>query len=176
MKKRLLSFFLSIGLLSYPYVLSAQGAPSRGCPSPGTIEQKSIEILNATRSQPRNCGNRHFQSTEPLRWSPALAEAANRHVKDMSQRGYFDHKGSDGRWPGDRITAAGYTWRTYGENLALGHSTMAEIIENWLESSEHCSNLMNGAFTETGIACAAGGDQTPYWVMVLAAPLWGERR
>jgi uncharacterized protein YkwD len=174
MKTRLLDLFLSIGLATVS--VSADPAPKLpGCPSAEAIEREAVRAVETARSKPRNCGKSHFAAAKPLRWNPALFKAAHQHAEDMSRKGYFDHNSPNGRSPGDRLSAAGYSWQTYGENIALGQPTVAEVVEGWLGSPEHCGNIMNGEFTEVGVACAASGSpekaNPPYWVMVLAAPL-----
>jgi uncharacterized protein YkwD len=133
------------------------------------------EVVEGWLGSPEHCGKSHFAAAKPLRWNPALFKAAHQHAEDMSRKGYFDHNSPNGRSPGDRLSAAGYSWQTYGENIALGQPTVAEVVEGWLGSPEHCGNIMNGEFTEVGVACAASGSpekaNPPYWVMVLAAPL-----
>jgi uncharacterized protein YkwD len=174
MRKPLFNFFLSVGWV----MLSALAYPEvrlGGCPSAETIEREMVDALKIARSEPRSCGKSHFKAAKPLRWSSVLFKAANRHAEDMSRKNYFGHDSPDGRSPADRIGAAGYSWGAYGENIAAGQGTVAEVVEEWLGSPEHCANIMNGEFVEVGVACAAGGGvektPAPYWVMVLARPL-----
>jgi uncharacterized protein YkwD len=70
----------------------------------------------------------------------------------MYGKNFFDHTGSNGSSPGDRITKYNYNWSTYGENIAKGYPTEQSVIEGWIKSPGHCVNIMNGSFRETGIA------------------------
>ena len=91
----------------------------------------------------------------------------------MAANNYFSHTSLDGRSAGDRITATGYAWRTYGENIAAGYATVDSVMDGWTASPGHCANLMNPAFTEIGLACVPGGAATTYsnyWTLDLAAP------
>ena len=47
-------------------------------------------------------------------WNDKLAKAAYDHSVDMKSNDYFSHTGLNGSSPGQRITAAGYSWKTYG--------------------------------------------------------------
>lgn len=107
----------------------------------------------------------------PLAWNRALAEAAEQHSVDMAVRRYFDHSSPDGSEAAQRVTAQGYNWRTIGENLAGGETSVASVISVWLKSPEHCQNIMNPAYSEVGVACVrqAGSQLGNYWTMVLAS-------
>jgi uncharacterized protein YkwD len=163
-----LSLIFCAALASSPLV--AQDMTSRICPSADTIRQEIVGALKAARSEARSCGGKPFGKANPLAWNPNLAKAAKQHAGDMTRKGYFSHNSPGGGSPGDRITAAGYAWRTYGENIALGQETVEQVMQEWLSSPQHCSNIMNQAFTQIGAACATGAGQ-PHWVMVLGAPL-----
>lgn len=102
----------------------------------------------------------------PVSFDARLGRAAQAHANDMLANGYFSHTGLNGSSPGDRITAQGYRWRTYGENIARGQSSEAEVLEAWQNSAGHRQNNENPNFQDFGLARA--GDSRPYWVLVLA--------
>jgi len=60
----------------------------------------------------------------------------------------------------------GYNYRIVGENIAFGPESVAEAVSGWLASPEHCLNIMDARFTETGFAYAANDRGAPriYWV------------
>ena len=61
-----------------------------------------------------------FQSiaaAPPLSIQPSLTTAARTHSLDMFQNEFQGHNGTDGKDLGARITATGYPWQTYGENV-----------------------------------------------------------
>lgn len=119
-----------------------------------------------------NCGSAgNFSATTPIAWDAQLAQAAAAHTLDMAQHQTMSHTGSDGSSPGDRITRTGYTWSTYGENVAYGYATQSATIDGWRGSDGHCANMMNPQFTEIGMACVRDSvTNTPYWTLVLAKP------
>ncbi|QES54429.1 hypothetical protein DEJ51_09430 [Streptomyces venezuelae] len=89
-----------------------------------------------------------------------LTKAAQDHSADMASHGNMSHTGSDGSDPGARITRAGYTWSTYGENVAYGYSTPEKVMEGWMNSQGHRENILNCSFKEIGIGLAQPGS---YW-------------
>lgn len=134
-------------------------------PSPA-YAQDVLRLTNAARASARTCGGQSFAATGPLSANPRLDAAAAAHATDMAQRNYFSHDSLDGRSPGDRITAAGYRWGGYAENIAAGHTTPAEVVDGWLASPGHCRNLMSPSYTELGVGRATSSSATygTYWV------------
>jgi uncharacterized protein YkwD len=115
------------------------------------VSRRVLELVNEARARPTRCGRQTFDSTAPLKLSPALGNAALAHSLDMATRGYFDHTGPDGSTPASRVTRAGYAWRVVGENLAAGVATPEEAMAGWLQSPAHCQNLMDPRFTDMGV-------------------------
>jgi uncharacterized protein YkwD len=84
----------------------------------------------------------------------------------MSDHQSMSHTGSDGSSPGDRITRAGYDWRTYGENVAYGYPTPESVMAGWMSSPGHKANILNCAFKEIGVGMAKDGY---YWTQDFGA-------
>nr|WP_276514143.1 CAP domain-containing protein [Actinomadura citrea] len=91
-----------------------------------------------------------------------LQAAAQGHSDDMVARDFFDHTDPSGKNPGDRITAAGYRWSTYGENIAYGQRTPAAVMSAWMNSSGHRANILNCRFKNIGVGVTLKSG-TPYW-------------
>jgi uncharacterized protein YkwD len=132
-----------------------------------------LRLVNAARAQPRACGSQHFGAAGPLRWNPALAEAALAHSSELAAHHYFSHVERNGSAPADRVARTGYAWSRVGENIAAGQRSALEAVQGWLDSPGHCANIMNPAFTETGAAYAVSPDnanRTAYWTQEFARP------
>lgn len=123
-----------------------------------------LVMVNEVRKSGCNCGATYMPPVNELTWNDALGKAAYAHSEDMKANNYFDHKGSDNSNPGTRITAAGYSWITYGENIALGQTTERIVMNSWLKSEGHCKNIMNAGFKEMGV-----GRIGNCWTQVFAA-------
>ncbi|MFB6836816.1 CAP domain-containing protein [Streptomyces sp. NPDC056361] len=117
-----------------------------------------IALVNAERAK-AGCG--------PLTANATLTRAAQGHSDDMAARDFFDHTNPDGKGPGDRVTAAGYPWSTYGENIAMGQQTPEQVMDAWMNSSGHRANILNCDFKEIGIGIHSSGG--PYWTQVFGA-------
>jgi uncharacterized protein YkwD len=132
-----------------------------------------LALVNAQRASGASCGSRgSFAAAPLLAWSDPLSQASLVHSDDMMARNFFSHTGSDGRSAGDRATAAGYAWRTWGENIAAGQMSSASVVAAWMASDGHCANIMNESFRDIGLACVsgtAGNTYRSYWTMTLGA-------
>lgn len=141
-------------------------------PIDGSFANEAVRRTNLARAITQQCGNTTYDAVPSLSWSDQLAEAALAHSKDMAARNYFDHTNLQGEGPGPRISRTGYVARTWGENIAAGYGDLESVIAGWVDSPGHCANIMNGGFTEVGVAVAENQNTTygSYWTMVLAAP------
>ncbi|MEU8527681.1 sigma-70 family RNA polymerase sigma factor [Streptomyces sp. NPDC048629] len=124
----------------------------------GSTVGQVIALVNSERSK-AGCG--------PVTGNDLLHKAARGHSDDMAARDFFDHTNPDGDGPGERITAAGYRWSTYGENIAMGQRTPAQVMDSWMNSPGHRANILNCAFKEIGIGVHDAGG--PYWTQVFGA-------
>ncbi|MFT7518553.1 MAG: Synergist-CTERM protein sorting domain-containing protein [Kiritimatiellia bacterium] len=90
-----------------------------------------------------------------LRWNHDLGKAARFHNNDMVNNGFFSHKSSDGTTFSDRLPRF-YSGQAYGENIALGYSSSrVAMLEGWMCSDGHRSNIMANLFDEMGVAARA---------------------
>ncbi len=116
----------------------------------------------------------NFGPARPLGWSSRLTLSADGHAIDMAQRNYFSHISPvDGRTVQHRLSAVGYDWSEFAENLAAGVMTIEGVMARWASSPAHCANLMNPYFTELGAACVPAVPPArfkTYWTMDLAGP------
>ncbi|WP_225961714.1 CAP domain-containing protein [Actinomadura algeriensis] len=127
-------------------------------PAGGTTAARVVALVNAERAE-KGCG--------PVRSNAQLTRAAQGHSADMAARGYFAHTSPDGDDPGDRITAAGYRWRSYGENIAKGQSSPESVMRSWMNSPGHRANILNCGFDEIGVGVVTSGG--PYWTQAFGS-------
>lgn len=148
-----------------PSPLGSQSVPG------SAFAQRVFELTNAARAQARTCGGVAYAAAPALTYNAALERAAQGHAADMAARNYFSHTSQDGRTFAQRITNAGYVWRTVAENIAAGHATPEAVVAGWLGSAGHCRNLMNPSFREIGVGYAynAGSTYRHYWVQNFGA-------
>ncbi|MEB3233590.1 MAG: Hint domain-containing protein [Leptolyngbyaceae bacterium] len=147
--------------------------------TPSNENQLMLELINRARANPQAEADRLLSGDlnqnlaagtistdpkQPLVWNGLLANAAIGHTNDMFQNDFFSHTGSTGSTAGQRITAAGYPWSTYGENLAVTVNSGPQILatetskhhDNLFISSGHRQNIMGENFREVGLGTQLG--------------------
>jgi uncharacterized protein YkwD len=141
---------------------------------PTAAEQLFLERLNDARANPAaygasiglNLGG--VAASQPLAFDTRAIEAARAHALDMSNRGYFDHDTlGSGAGPGQRLTAAGFNWNSWGESIAAGYPGPEQalaglIIDSGVPDLGHRRHLLAiDAFFQThrlaGVGVVQGG-------------------
>jgi uncharacterized protein YkwD/outer membrane biosynthesis protein TonB len=103
-----------------------------------------------------------------LHSNTTLRTAARAHSEDMVARNFDSHVNPDGKGPNDRMTAAGYSWDWWGENIGNGFTTPAQMVAWWMQSPGHRDNILSANFEEIGIGVAHGSPVR--YTMKLASP------
>ena len=141
-------------------------------------EQYLLELMNRARLDPAGeaarmginlnkdlpAGTISNTAKQVLAPNDKLDAAATGHSLWMLAQDVFSHTGAGGSNGGQRITAQGYTWWGWGENLAMVGSTATVTIEGSIEklntdlflSATHRTNLMKEKFQEVGIGAEVG--------------------
>lgn len=105
--------------------------------------------------------------------NPTLVAAAKMKAEDMVEKGYFAHTSPEGVEPWHWFSEAGYDFSYAGENLAVNFSDSTNVERAWMDSPDHRANILNGRFTEIGIATAVGtykGKETTFVVQMFGTP------
>ncbi|NXY92977.1 sigma-70 family RNA polymerase sigma factor [Streptomyces sp. BR123] len=146
-----------------PKPTPSKPAPRTSAPDPAPAPQgpagQVVALVNAERVK-AGCG--------PLKDDAQLRTAAQRHSDDMASRDFFAHTSPDGSDPGDRTTAAGYRWSTYGENIAKGQQTPESVMDSWMNSPGHRANILNCSFKDIGVGVHRGSGG-PWWTQNFGA-------
>ena len=134
--------------------------PAAGVATPPTVASAVIDLTNQARAA---------AGLAPVSEDARLDAAAVAQSVDQAAARVMSHDGTNGSTPGTRITAAGYRWRTWGENVAAGQQTAALVVDAWMNSPGHRANILNPAFTSIGVGSVASVDGILFWTMDLAA-------
>ena len=143
---------------------SAVGTGPTGNPSSTVNKTTLLQLVNNVRQTGCICGTTVMAPVAPITWNDQLATAAFNHSNEMNSNNYFNHTGLSGSTAGDRIAAAGYAWKAYGENIAKGYSNEQTVMDGWLKSEGHCKNIMGALFREMGVARVG-----TYWTQEFAS-------
>jgi uncharacterized protein YkwD len=148
--------FVFTAFLASPALLSSQLA--------AVVTSRLVSLTNDDRSD---------SGLGALTVNPQLTAAAQAKANDMAAKGYFAHVSPDGRTSWTWFRDAGYSFSYAGENLAVDFTDSGDVNKAWLNSPTHRANIMNGHFTEIGIATAEGefeGHKTTFVVQMFGTP------
>ena len=120
-------------------------------PIPDPIPTLALQLLQLHNNHRLRLG------LSQLNLHQALGNAAQKHSNWMLQHKSLNHFEAD-KGPGDRISAEGYKWNAYGENIASGYATPQAVFQGWLNSSGHKTNIENARYKDVGFGVAG-----KYW-------------
>lgn len=131
------------------------------------LASNNFEFLNNVENEVLNLCNIERQKigADPLVMDASLKNVARFKAKEMMTKGYYSHCSP---YTGDIDSVAesmGYSdWTLLAENIqaskGLGKSqvTARYLVNNWMSSSGHRSNILNKSYTKMGIGVVWSGD------------------
>lgn len=146
---------LSVSLAG-PALLSGQLA--------AVVSARLVDLTNTDRAS---------DQLGTLTVSPVLTAAAQAKADDMAKNGYFAHVSPSGLDSWHWFKLEGYSFSYAGENLAVDFTDSDDVNQAWLNSPTHRANILNGHFTEIGVATAEGtfeGHPTTFVVQMFGTP------
>ena len=114
-------------------------------------EQEVIRLVNVERAK---------YGLAALTEDWELSRVARYKSQDMHDNRYFAHSSPTYGTPFQMIRAFGLSYRTAGENIAMGYATPAAVVAGWMNSEGHRANILNSAYTKIGVGYVADGR---YW-------------
>lgn len=107
---------------------------------------------------------RAAQGLPAMKTNDRLQQAAQARAQEIAQ--VFSHNRPDGTSCFTVLTEYGVSgFFTAGENIAAGQSTPEQVMNDWMNSSGHRANILNGDFDTIGVGCAKTGSGI-YWVQL----------
>lgn len=98
-----------------------------------------------------------------------LSKIATVKAEDMVKNDYFDHTSSTYGAPWDMAKHFGYSYRSFGENIAYGQRTPEEVVKAWMNSPGHKANILNKGYTNIGAGVAKDSNGRIYWVHMFSS-------
>ncbi len=127
-------------------------------PPAASTESATLALVNDQRAS---------RGLAPLAWHDRVATAAQAHADDMAAHQTMSHTGSDGSNGGDRLSRTGYSWRSWGENVAVGYPDPTAVVAGWMNSPGHRAMIL-GDFEHAAVGVARGADGRLYWALLFA--------
>jgi uncharacterized YkwD family protein len=126
-------------------------------PTPVTntaINRTAMQVIQLTNNERRKHG------LTPLTADRSLSRVAQTKANEMDHKHYFSHTSPSYGSPFDMMRDFGVTYRTAGENIAMGQRTAQQVVTSWMNSEGHRKNILNKNFTRIGVGYTASGN---YW-------------
>ena len=117
-------------------------------------EQRVVELVNDIRVK---------NGLSALKLNNKLSEVARMKSQDMKDKRYFSHNSPTYGSPFDMMKQFGISYRTAGENIAMGQQTPEIVVNAWMNSEGHRANILNASFKEIGMGYVADGN---YWTQM----------
>mgnify|MGYP000966070924 FL=1 len=78
----------------------------------------------------------------------------------MHDNHYFSHTSPVFGSTFSLLDQYGISYKTAGENIAMGYTTPEAVVTGWMNSPGHRANILNASFTQIGVGYVASGN---YW-------------
>ena len=139
----------------------ASSKPASSTPSTGTasgtyasFQNQVFQIVNQERTS---------RGLKALTMDSALNNTATLKSQDMAKLNYFDHTSPTYGSPFDLMQKYGISFRTAGENIAMGQTSPQQVMTGWMNSEGHRANILNSSFTKIGVGIAQNSSGRYYW-------------
>ena len=122
-----------------------------------SFQKEVVRLVNVERSK---------RGLKELSFNTQLSNVATLKSQDMIDQNYFSHTSPTYGSPFDMMKQFNISYRTAGENIAMGQKTPAEVVNAWMNSQGHRENILNSNFTEIGVGVAKSSNGTLYWTQM----------
>lgn len=119
-----------------------------------SYEAEVVRLVNEIRQE---------NGLKPLTTNWELSRVARYKSQDMVDNKYFSHTSPTYGSPFQMIKAFGLSYRSAGENIAMGYATPQAVVNGWMNSSGHRANILNASYTQIGVGYVAQGH---YWTQM----------
>lgn len=126
-------------------------------PSGTALSAFEMRVVELTNEQRRKNG---LQNLQP---DTALSNVAQEKSNDMQAKNYFSHTSPTYGSPFDMMRDFGVTYRSAGENIAMGQRSAEEVVNAWMNSEGHRKNILSPNFTHIGVGHTGTGN---YWTQM----------
>jgi uncharacterized protein YkwD len=127
--------------------------------------EKVVALMNAYRAE---------ASLPPLHIDTSLTVAATARMQEMADGEWWAHESPEGKLPFAYIPIE-YDYAFAAENLAAGFDTAPLLVQSWMESPGHRSNIMGVQYADCGVAILEGSTKGPAMGKSVVV-LFGRRR
>lgn len=131
---------------------------SKPTPAPSQTELYKKEVLKLVNKERAKAG------IKPLKADPTLEKAAAIRAKELTK--VFDHVRPNGSICFTVLDDVGASYYVAAENIAAGQKNPNYVMDAWMNSPGHRSNILNGSFGKIGVGYYKTPSGSPMWVQL----------
>ena len=120
-------------------------------------QKEVVDLVNIERAK---------AGLNPLTLDSSISNVATKKSQDMIDNNYFSHNSPTYGSPFDMLKKFGISYKTAGENIAMGQKTPKEVVNAWMNSEGHRKNIMNPNFSKIGVGVAQKSVGSIYWTQI----------
>lgn len=121
------------------------------------LEAEVVRLVNAERAK---------RGLPALNHNWELSRVARYKSQDMIDKKYFAHQSPTYGSPFVMMDNFGIKFSAAGENIAYGQRTPAEVMNAWMNSPGHRSNILSPTYNQIGVGVAKSANGTCYWTQM----------
>jgi uncharacterized YkwD family protein len=121
------------------------------------FQKEVVDLVNVERTN---------RGLNPLKLDEKLSNVATTKSQDMIDKNYFDHNSPTYGSPFDMMKQFGISYKSAGENIAMGQKSPKEVVTAWMNSQGHRENILNSSFTDIGVGIAKNSSGSIYWTQM----------
>ncbi|MGE7673684.1 SafA/ExsA family spore coat assembly protein [Lysinibacillus sp. NPDC094403] len=118
------------------------------------VEQEVVKLVNEERAK---------AGLPALKEDWELSRVAKYKSQDMHDKKYFDHTSPTYGTPFTMMKNFGISYKSAGENIAMGQRSAEEVVKAWMNSEGHRANILNKNYTYIGVGYVKDGN---YWTQM----------
>lgn len=118
------------------------------------FESEVVRLVNIERAK---------YGLSALKMNNSLVDLSRQKSQDMHDLKYFAHQSPTYGSAFDMMKKAGVSYRTAGENIAMGYSTPEAVVNAWMNSEGHRANILSAKYSQIGVGYVEDGH---YWTQM----------
>ena len=126
------------------------------------LESEVVRLVNVERAK---------NGLQPLKENWELSRVARYKSQDMANKNYFSHTSPTYGSPFRMMESFGIRYSAAGENIAMGQQTPQAVMNAWMNSPGHRSNILSPSYGQIGVGLAKNKNGRAYWTQMFIKPL-----
>ncbi len=121
------------------------------------LETEVIRLVNAERAK---------AGKPTLIENSELSRVARIKSEDFVRNNYFSHNSPTYGTPFNMLKSFGITFTAAAENIAKGQRSPSEVMNFWMNSAGHRTNILNSLYNKIGVGVAKDNKGNLFWTQI----------